>query len=216
MSHRVHPKIFRIKGIEDWQSRWFSKKNYKSNLEQDLKIREFVKKELKLAVVDEVVIKRSANSIHIFIRAARPGIIIGRGGAGIQELKKQIINKVFKGKIKGLDIKIDVEEIRKAEIQASIIGRAIAEQLERRKPFRRVIKQTVEKVMQNPEVKGVKIFVSGRLNGSEMARDEKLIKGSLPLQTIRANIDYAQVNAYTVYGVIGIKVWINKGEVFDK
>lgn len=216
MSHRVHPKVFRIKGVEDWQSRWFSKKNYKTNLEQDLKIREFVKKELKLAAVDEVVIKRSANSIHIFIRAARPGIIIGRGGAGIQELKKRIIDKVFKGKIKGLDIKIDVEEIRKAEIQASIIGKAIAEQLEKRMPFRRVIKQTVEKVMQNPEVKGVKVFVSGRLNGSEMARDEKLIKGSLPLQTIRANIDYAQTNAYTVYGVIGIKVWINKGEIFDK
>jgi small subunit ribosomal protein S3 len=216
MSHRVHPKVFRIRGIEDWQSQWFGKKNYKSNLEQDINIREFLKKELKSAIIDEIIIKRSANSIHIIIKAARPGIIIGRGGAGIQELKKKVINKVFKGKIKGIDIKIDVEEIRKAETKASIIGQAIAEQLERRMPFRRVIKQTIEKAIQNPEVKGIKIFVSGRLNGSEMARNEHLMKGSLPLQTIRANIDYAQVNAYTIYGVIGIKVWINKGEVFEK
>ncbi|HUT96176.1 MAG TPA: 30S ribosomal protein S3 [Candidatus Paceibacterota bacterium] len=216
MSHRVHPKVFRIKGIENWQSQWFSKKNYKSNLEQDIKIREFLKKKLKSAVVDEIIIKRSANSIHIIIKASRPGIIIGRGGAGIQEIKKQVISKVFKGKIKGIDIKIDVEEIRKAETKASIIGQAIAEQLERRMPFRRVIKQTIEKAIQNPEVKGIKVSVSGRLNGSEMARNEKLIKGSLPLQTIRANIDYAQINAYTIYGVIGIKIWINKGEVFEK
>lgn len=216
MSHRVHPKIFRIKGIEDWQSQWFGKKNYKNNLEQDIKIREFLKKELKSAIVDEIIIKRSANSIHIIIRAARPGIIIGRGGAGIQEIKKRVISKVFKGRIKGIDIKIDVEEIRKAETKANIIGQAIAEQLERRMPFRRVIKQTIEKAMQNPEVKGIKVFVSGRLNGSEMARDEQLMKGSLPLQTIRANIDYAQVNAHTIYGVIGVKVWINKGEIFEK
>jgi small subunit ribosomal protein S3 len=216
MSHRVHPKIFRIKGIEDWQSQWYGNKNYKTNLEQDLKIRAFIKKELKAGAINQVVIKRLANAIHIIIRAGRPGIIIGRGGTGIQELKKQIISKIFKEKIKGIDIKLDVEEIKKAEIQANIIGQAVAEQLERRMPFRRVIKQMIEKVMQNTEVKGIKIFVAGRLNGSEMARDEWLKKGSLPLQTIRANIDYAQVNAHTIYGIIGIKVWINKGEVFEK
>ena len=216
MSHRVHPKIFRIKGIDDWQSQWFSKKNYRHNLEQDLQIRAFIKKELKSAIINEVIIKRSSNAVHIIVRAARPGIIIGRGGAGIQELKKQIIAKIFKGKIKGIDIKIDIEEIRKAEIQANVIAQAVAEQLERRMPFRRVVKQTIEKVIQSPEAKGIKIFVSGRLNGSEMAREEWLKKGSLPLQTIRANIDYAQVNAHTIYGVIGVKVWINKGEVFNK
>jgi small subunit ribosomal protein S3 len=216
MSHRVHPKVFRIKGIDDWQSQWYSKKNYKHNLEQDLQIRALIKKELKSAIISEVIVKRSANAVHIIVKAARPGIIIGRGGAGIQELKKQIIAKIFKGKIKGIDIKIDIEEIRKAEIQASVIAQAVAEQLERRMPFRRVIKQTIEKVIQNPEAKGIKIFVSGRLNGSEMAREEWLKKGSLPLQTIRANIDYAQVNAHTIYGVIGVKVWVNKGEVFNK
>ena len=216
MSHRVHPKVFRIKGIDDWQSQWYGSKSYKANLEQDLKIRNFIKKEMKTGAIDQVIIKRLANTIHIIIKSGRPGIIIGRGGTGIQELKKKIISKIFKEKIKGIDIKIDVEEIKKAEIQASIIGQLVAEQLERRMPFRRVIKQTIEKVIQNTEVKGIKIFVSGRLNGSEMAREEWLKKGSLPLQTIRANIDYAQVNAHTIYGIIGIKVWINKGEVFEK
>ena len=216
MTHRVHPKIFRIKGIENWKSQWFNKKNYKENLEQDYRIREFIKQRLKEGIIDETVIKRSANSISIVIRAARPGIIIGRGGTGVQDLKKDIINKTFKGKIKGLDIKIDVEEVRKSETRASIIAQAVAEQLERRMPFRRVLKQTFDKLTQNPEVKGAKICVKGRLGGTEMARKECTpIKGRLPLQTIRANIDYAQVNAYTIHGVVGVKVWIYKGEVFE-
>lgn len=217
MTHRVHPKIFRVKEISSWKSQWFNKKKYKENLEQDYRIREFIKQRLKEGAIDEIVIKRSANSVSIVIRAARPGIIIGRGGTGVQDLKKDIINKAFKGKIKGLDIKIDVEEVRKSEAQASIIAQAVAEQLERRMPFRRVLKQTFNKLTQNPEVKGAKICVKGRLGGTEMARKECTpIKGRLPLQTIRANIDYAQVNAYTTHGVVGVKVWIYKGEIFDK
>lgn len=217
MTHKVHPKIFRIKGIEDWKSQWFDKKKYKENLEQDYRIREFIKQRLKEGAIDEIIIKRSANSVSIVIRAARPGIIIGRGGTGVQDLKKDIINKTFKGKIKGLDIKIDVEEVPKSETRASIIAQAVAEQLERRMPFRRVLKQTFDKLTQNPEVKGAKICVKGRLGGTEMARKECTpIKGRLPLQTIRANIDYAQVNAYTIHGVVGVKVWIYKGEIFDK
>lgn len=216
MTHRVHPKIFRIKGIEDWKSQWFNKKKYKENLEQDYRIREFIKQRLKEGVIDEIIIKRSANSISIVIRAARPGIIIGRGGTGVQDLKKDIIDKTFKGKIKGLDIKIDVEEVPKSETQANVIAQAVAEQLERRMPFRRVLKQTLEKLTQNPEIKGAKICVKGRLGGTEMARKECTpIKGRLPLQTIRANINYAQVNAYTIHGVVGVKVWIYKGEVFE-
>ena len=215
MSHNVHPKIFRIKEITDWKSQWFSKKKYRSNLEQDYRIREFLKERLKQAGLDEIIIKRSANSVHIFIRSARPGIIIGRGGAGIQELKKELIKKLFKGRIKGLDIKIDIEELRRAETQANIIAKGVAEQLERRMPFRRILKQTLDKLMQIPEIKGAKISVSGRLNGADMARTEWLMKGRLPLQTIRADINYAQVNAYTTYGVIGVKVWIYKGEVFE-
>lgn len=216
MSHKVHPKIFRIKEISDWKSQWFNKKKYKENLEQDYRIREFVKQRSKESIIDEIIIKRSANSISIVIRAARPGIIIGRGGTGVQDLKKDIINKVFKGKIKGLDIKIDVEEVRKSETQASIVAQAVAEQLERRMPFRRVLKQTFDKLTQNSEVKGAKICIKGRLGGTEMARKECTpIRGRLPLQTIRANINYAQINAYTVHGVVGIKVWIYKGEVFE-
>ena len=157
MSHNVHPKIFRIKEITDWKSQWFSKKKYRRNLEQDYRIREFLKERLKQAGLDEIIIKRSANSVHIFIRSARPGIIIGRGGAGIQELKKELIKKLFKGRIKGLDIKIDIEELRRAETQANIIAKGVAEQLERRMPFRRILKQTLDKLMQIPEIKGAKI-----------------------------------------------------------
>lgn len=215
MTHKVHPKIFRIKNLSDWKSQWFSVRKYRENLEKDYRIREFIKKQLKAAAIDDVIIRRTANSIQILIKAARPGIIIGRGGTGIQDLKKEVIKKIFKGKVKGIDIKIDVEEIRKSEAQATIVARNVAEQLERRMPFRRVLKQTVEKVSQNSDVKGIKIRVSGRLNGSEMARTEWLRKGNLPLQTIRANIDYAQENAHTIYGVIGVKVWICKGEVFE-
>jgi small subunit ribosomal protein S3 len=215
MAHKVHPKIFRVKNLSDWQSQWFSVRKYRENLEKDYRIREFIKKQLKAAAIDEVVIKRTANAIQIVVKAARPGIIIGRGGTGIQDIKKEVIKKIFKGKVKGIDIKIDVEEIRKSETQATVVARSVAEQLERRMPFRRVLKQTVEKVSQNPDVKGIKVRVSGRLNGSEMARTEWLRKGNLPLQTIRANINYAQENAHTTYGVIGVKVWIYKGEVFE-
>lgn len=215
MGHSVHPTIFRIKNIEDWKSQWFDSKNFKKNLEQDYKIREFVKKNLKQAAVNETIIKRSANSIHVVIQTARPGIIIGRGGTGIQDLKKSLISKIFKGKIKGIDIKIDVEEIRKPEIHANLVAQGVAEQLERRMPFRRVMKQTIEKVMQNPEAKGVKIRVAGRLNGSEMAREEWLMKGKMPLQTLRADIDFAHIDANTVYGTIGVKVWIYRGEKFE-
>jgi len=213
MSHKVHPKIFRIKDIGDWKSQWFSKKKYKDNLEQDYLIRIFIKKQLKQAAIDDVIIKRSANSVQIVIKAARPGIIIGRSGAGIQDLKKELIKRIFKGKVKGITIKIDVEEIRKAETSANVVAQGVAEQLERRMPFRRVLKQTISKVMQNQEMRGIKVSVSGRLNGAEMARTEWLAQGSLPLQTIRANIDYAQVNSNTTYGVIGVKVWIYKGEI---
>lgn len=216
MGHKVHPKVFRIKDINNWASQWFDKRKYRDYLEQDYKIREFIREELKQAALDEVIIKRSANSIYIIIKAGRPGIIIGRGGTGIQDLKKKLIRKIFKGRIKGLDIKIDVEEVPKSETQASVVAQGVAEQLERRMSFRRVLKQTIDKVMQNPQVKGAKICVAGRLDGSEMARRECTpIKGQLPLQNLRANIDYAQANAYTIYGVIGVKVWIYKGEIFE-
>jgi small subunit ribosomal protein S3 len=199
----------------DWKSRWFNRKKYKDYLKQDYYLRQFLMARLKQAAVNEIEIKRAANSINIMVRAARPGIIIGRGGAGIQEIKKEIISKIFKGQTKGLDIKIDIEEVKKPETHARVVAQNIADQLERRMPFRRVMKQTMDKVMQNPEVKGAKIWISGRLGGAEMAREEWLKVGEVPLQTLRADIDYAQVNAYTTYGTIGVKVWIYKGEKFE-
>jgi len=214
MGHHVHPYIFRLGFTTDWKSRWFNRKKYKEFLKQDYYLREFLMARLKQAAVNEIEIKRSANSINIIVQTARPGIIIGRGGTGIQEIKKEIIKKIFKGQTKGLDIKIDIEELKKAETCAKIVAQSIADQLERRMPFRRVMKQTIGKVMQGSEAKGVKIWISGRLGGAEMAREEWLKIGSVPLQTLRADIDYAQVNAYTAYGVIGIKVWIYKGEKF--
>lgn len=215
MTHKVHPRAFRLGYTTDWKSRWFNKKKYQEYLKQDYYLRKFIMTHLKQAAVKEIEIKRSANSVNIIIHAARPGIIIGRGGTGIQEIKKEIISKVFKEQTKGLNIKVDIEEVKKPETHAKIIAQNVAEQLERRMPFRRIIKQTLDKVMQNSEVKGAKISISGRLGGTEMARREWLKKGEMPLQTLRADIDYAYVNAYTTYGVIGVKIWVYKGEKFD-
>ncbi len=215
MSHKVNPKSFRLGYTTNWKSLWFNKKKYKEFLKQDYKLRKFIFAKLKQAAVKEVEIKRSANSINIIIHAARPGIVIGRGGAGVQDIKKEIISKIFKGQIKGLNIKIDVEEIKKPETHAMVMAQNIAEQLERRMPFRRVMKQALEKIMNNKEVKGAKISISGRLGGADMARTEWLRSGEMPLQTLRADIDYDHINAHTTYGIIGVKVWIYKGEKFE-
>lgn len=215
MTHKVHPQAFRLGYTTDWKSRWFNRKKYKEYLKQDYYLREFLVSRLKQSAIKEVEIKRSANSINIVIHAARPGIIIGRGGTGVQEIKKEIIDKIFKGQAKDLDVKIDIEEVKKPETHARIVAQSIVEQLERRRPFRRVIKQTLDKVMQSSEVKGVKISIAGRLGGTEMARNEWSKKGEMPLQTLRADIDYTHINAYTTYGVIGVKVWIYKGEKFE-
>lgn len=215
MSHKVHPRAFRLGYTADWKSRWFNKKKYKEFLEQDYKLREFIVSRLKQTAIKEIEIIRSANSINIKIHAARPGIIIGRGGTGVQDLKRDIISKIFKGEVKGLDIKIDIEEVKKPETHARVAAQNIAEQLERRMPFRRVIKRVLERITQDPDVEGAKVSVAGRLGGAEMARRQWLRVGKIPLQTLRADIDYAHVNAYTTYGVIGVKVWVYKGEKFE-
>jgi len=215
MTHKVHPIAFRLGHASNWKSVWFSQKKYKEYIKQDYELRKFLIQRLKEAAVEEIKIKRSVNSITIIIRTARPGIIIGRGGAGITELKKEVIDKIFKNEIKGLNIKIDIKEIKRDEIYAKITAQNIAEQLERRMYFRRVIKKAMEKIVQNPKIRGAKISISGRLGGTEMARTEWLKKGEMPLHTIRADIDYALVSAHTKYGTIGVKVWLYKGERFD-
>ena len=221
MGHKVNPISFRLGFVKDWKSRWFSRKNYPRFLEEDSEIRNFVEHKLKKASVESVEITRSGSAISITIKTARPGLVIGRGGKGLEELQKKLIllvNKVARrrGDNPNASIKLEIEEIRRPETYARLVAKNIAEQVERRMPFRRVMKQTLEKVMQQKGVEGVKIALAGRLAGAEIARTEHLSKGKIPLQTLRADIDYAQENSNTTYGVIGVKVWIYKGEIFER
>ncbi|MBT4849632.1 30S ribosomal protein S3 [Candidatus Parcubacteria bacterium] len=211
MGKKVNPRIFRIGLSEKWRSRWFSNRDFAKFLEQDIRIRKFLQKKLGDASVDRVDIERSRGKIIINISAAKPGLIIGRGGSGIEDLKKRI-KKEF------LDqadvININITEVSIPNLSANVILQSIKEDVEKRIPFRRVMKQNIDKVMKAGS-KGVKIILAGRLNGVDIARTEKLIQGSIPLQTLRANIDYSRGVANTIYGTIGIKVWIYKGQWFD-
>ncbi len=217
MGHKVHPFIFRIGIVTNWKSRWFSKKQYKDFLEQDVKLRSFVAEKLAKAGVNSIEIERSANQINIIVKTARPGLVIGRGGKGVEELKKEIkkiLQKDKKSKLGKMEVSLEIEEVRQPTAQAAIVSMEMASQIEKRLPYRRVMKQALDKIMANKDVLGAKVMTKGRLNGAEIARKEQLKKGRIPLQTLRSNIDYAQATAYTTYGTIGIKVWIYKGEVF--
>ncbi len=217
MGHKVHPYIFRLGIVNDWKSKWFSRKKYKDFLEQDVKLRSFIAKKLDKAGINSIKIERSVNFINIIIGASRPGLVIGRGGSGAEELKKEIKEIIEKSEIgtANLEVRLEIEEIGQPTTRASVMAMEMAGQLEKRMPYRRVMKQTLDKIIQNKEVKGAKVMVGGRLNGAEIARTEWLKKGRVPLQTLRSDIDYAQATAYTTYGTIGVKVWIYKGEVFD-
>jgi len=220
MGHKINPTGFRVGTLKDWKSRWFSLRSRPSYLEEDFNIRAYITKKLEKAAIESVIITRSGSSISVTIRTGRPGIVIGRGGKGVEELRAGIL-----GVLKSLSrerketfastLKLDIEEIRKPESYAQLVAQNVAEQIERRFPFRRAMKQTIDKVMQQKEVLGIKIMLSGRLGGAEIARTEQLSKGTLPLSTLRADIDYAHVNAKTTYGVIGVKVWLYKGEIFE-
>ena len=213
MSHKVHPRAFRVRDSADWVSRWLSKKNTPRFLEEDFKIRTFLKKKLKECSIESIEIERFAGKTNVIINSARPGLIIGRGGKGAEDLKKEI-EKVL-GSVKK-EMKIEIREVKNVWASAPLAGQWIAQQIEKRMPHRRVMKQAMEKIMaNNKEVKGARIELSGRLGGNEIARREWLRKGRLPLQTLRAVIDYALTEALCTYGLIGIKVWIYKGEKFD-
>ncbi|HRR39566.1 MAG TPA: 30S ribosomal protein S3 [Candidatus Paceibacterota bacterium] len=207
MAHKVHPKIFRVGITEEWSSMWFSDKKYQKNLKEDTKIREFLAKEFEKGLIEEVKIERLANKINIIIKTARPGLLIGKGGSGAENLSKKITEF-----IKGKEVKIDIEEIKEPSTSATIVAEQIAVDFERRVPYRRSVKRAMERILQRKEIEGVKIKVKGRLNGTEIARSETFKKGKLPLQTIRANIDYGTARAHCTYGVVGIKVWLYKGE----
>lgn len=198
-----------------WPSRWFSNgKTFIENLEQDTKIRKFLDKELREAGIDRIEIERSANKISLGIFTAKPGLIIGRGGAGAEELKKKLHNKFLK-KFKLGDINLNINEFDRPNLSANIVAQQMVLEIEKRMPFRRVMKQAIGRVERSGGL-GVKVVMSGRLNGAEIAREEMLSSGKVPLHTLRADIDYAGVVARTTYGAIGIKVWIYKGEVFSK
>jgi len=217
MSHTVHPYSHRLGIIRDWKSRWFGdKEQYKTFLKGDVLLREYLEKHLKGFYVSDIEVERSEKSLKIIIKTSRPGMIIGKSGEGSVKLKTDVLKKAHKLDIKiPEEFKINIEEIRSPESNAGIVAKMIAEGLEKRLPFRMVIKQTVEKVMANRDVKGAKISVSGRLGGAEMSRREEVKRGGIPLQTFRADIDFARERAVLPYGTIGIKVWIYKGEIFS-
>lgn len=217
MTHVAHPYVQRIGVNRDWKSRWFTTdpKKFREYLRTDASIRKLLSKKLKGMSVDTVEIERSQKEVRIIIKTARPGLVIGRSGEGAVKLKKDISMLLRTEKLSQMpEIKIDVEEVRSPESSASIVGQMIAEGLEKRLTFRRVMKQTIEKVMANRDVEGVRLTLSGRLGGADMARREELKKGRIPLQTLRADIDFARVTARLPYGAIGIKVWIYRGQVF--
>ena len=212
MGHKVHPKIFRIGTLYQWNSRWFSRRDFASFLRQDMVIKKFLKKELKDAAVSQVDIERSPSTTTVIIHSAKPGVIIGRGGQGLDQIRKDIERNFLKMSKK---VKLNIQEVSNPSLSAQIVAESVARDTEGRLPFRRVMKQHMERVMKAGAL-GVKIAMGGRLNGVEIARREKLAQGKIPLITLRSNIDYAHAIAKTIYGTIGIKVWIYKGEHFGQ
>lgn len=217
MTHIAHPFVQRLGINRDWKSRWYTndKKLYREYLRTDNAIRKLLEKKLKGMSIDAVEIERDQKTLRILIKTARPGLVIGRSGEGAIKLKKDVDLLLRKLKLTDKpEIKIDIEEVRSVESSAAIVAQMIVEGLEKRMQFRRVMKQTVEKAMANRDVQGVRIIAAGRLGGADMARREELKKGRIPLQTLRADIDFARERANLPYGVIGVKVWIYRGDVF--
>ena len=218
MTHTVHPYAHRLGIIRDWKSRWFAPdaKTYRENLRSDEVVRRFLKKRLRGTYSAGVEIERSSGEIRIIVSTARPGLVIGRSGENAGKLRVELAALIKKTTPEEKrTLKLDVVEVRQPEADAAVVAYMVAEGLEKRLPFRRVLKSTVEKVSAVREVEGVRIAISGRLGGAEMSRKEESKRGRIPLQTFRADIDFAQEEAYLPYGVIGIKVWIYKGQVTE-
>lgn len=213
MGHKVHPKIHRIPTIYSWDSKWFAKgKSMPLFLEQEVGIRDFLTKKLKESLIDGISIERTPKDLTVYVLAAKPGTIIGRGGQGLEDLRKHIERKILQQSLK---VKINILEVRNPALSAQIVANNAATDIEKRFPFRRVMKQLIERVT-TAGGQGVKVCMSGRLNGVEIARTEKLSAGKMSLITLRSDVDYALAEAQTLYGKIGIKVWIYKGEAFSR
>jgi len=209
MGQKVHPTGIRLGIVKDWTSRWYANsQNYPVFLLQDLKVRDYIKSKLAHASVSRIQINRPASNAHVTIHTARPGIVIGKKGEDIDKLRREV------SKMMGISVQLNVEEIRKPELDAKLVAESIAQQLEKRIMYRRAMKRAVTNTMRLG-AEGIKINVGGRLNGAEIARGEWYREGRVPLHTLRADIDYGTAEANTTYGIIGIKVWIFKGEVFD-
>ena len=211
MGQKVSPHGLRVGVIKDWDSKWYAdKQNFADYLVEDNKVRDYVKKKLYVAGVSKVLIERAAeNKLRVIILTAKPGMVIGRAGDGIEALKKDL------KKLTGKEVEISIEEVRKSEMDAQLTAESIAQALERRVSFRRAMKQAIGRTMKSG-AKGIKVLCSGRLGGAEIARSEKYSEGNVPLHTLRADIDYGFAEADTTYGKIGVKVWINHGEILDK
>ena len=208
MGQKVHPYGFRLRFTKPWRSRWFAKQDYANLLHEDLKLKEVLKDRTRSAGVSSIEVDRPGNKLRITIRTARPGIIIGRKGAEIDKLKQEVQKRTQR------EIYIDIQEVPKPELDAQLVSESVALQLEKRVAFRRAMRKSVDSALRFG-CKGIKVRVSGRLNGAEIARTEWYLQGQLPLHTLRADIEYGFAQAYTTYGVIGVKVWIYKGEILE-
>jgi small subunit ribosomal protein S3 len=206
VGQKVHPIGFRIGVIRDWESKWYAGKDYGDLLLEDVKIREYLKKKLKDSALSHVEIERASNRVNVTIHTAKPGMVIGKGGAEVEVIRNHIAN--FSNK----KVHINISEIKYPDLVAILVAESIAQQLERRVSFRRAMKQALQRTMRSG-AKGIKTAVSGRLGGAEIARSEGYSEGTVPLHTLRADIDYGTAEAHTTYGLIGVKVWIYRGEV---
>ena len=222
MGNKIRPDSFRLGIIGQWSARWFAKKNFGNRLEEDEVIRDTIEKIIHQAGIVKIEIERTNNTFRIYIKAARPGLIIGRGGQGVESLTKKIESELKKlirkrkDPVTNIAISLNIEELKRSEIASANVAQNIAWDLEKRMPTRRTMKRYVELIMQNRDIQGCKIKLSGRLDGAEISRREWLAKGKLPLSTLRGNIDYGEATAFTTYGTVGIKVWLYKGEIFNK
>jgi len=220
MAQKTSPLLLRLGIIYPWKSRWFFKKSLKFFLEEDHLIREIIRDRILHAGIADIVIERTPDSVKVSIKAARPGLIIGRGGKGIEELKHAIekATKTLRHKNEQpekFSLNLNVEELKRMDVSAAVVAQQIASDIERRMPFRLILRRQLETLEQKREIQGAKIRVGGRLNGSEIARTEHVSFGRLPTQTLRAHIDYGEATSFNTYGTIGVKVWIYKGDIFE-
>lgn len=206
MGQKVNPAGLRLGIIRDWESKWYAEKDFADLLHEDIKIRDYLKKKLKESSVSKIEIERAANRVNVTIHTAKPGMVIGKGGTEVENIRSAV------AKISNKKVHINISEIKNADLDAILVAENIAQQLERRVSFRRAMKQVIQRTMRSG-AKGIKTLVSGRLGGAEIARSEGYSEGTVPLHTLRADIDYGTAEAHTTYGRIGVKVWIYRGEV---